>query len=154
MYCPPVRCIEALRVKFLSEKNAYAMKSAFKIAFKNNEERQRALKALQPNTNQRRANSNTKAVHKTTSLQGEHSHKQSEKSRRPSRGNCDSSGTYAHCYEIVNPRGKSQVYSQAIQERPYQPTSGSSCGSAYLSLHHFTPPREHFGPRLPQDFSY
>ncbi len=155
IYCPSVRCIEAQRVNGPSEKNAYAMKSAFKTAFKNYRERQRALKALPPNTRQRKANCNTKAVHKTTSLQGEHSHKQSEKSRRPSRSNCDSfSGTYAHCYEIVNPRGKSQVYSQPKQERPYQPTSGSSCGSAYLSLHHFTPPREHFGPRLPQNLFY
>ncbi len=137
-----------------SEKNAYAMKSAFKTTVKNYEERQRALKALPPNRSQRRASSNTKAKHKTTSLQGEHSHKQREKSRRPRRSNCESSGTYAHYYEIINPRGKSQVYSQATQERPYQPTSGSSCGSAYLSLHHFTPPREHFGPRLSRSLPY
>ncbi len=154
IYCPPVRCIEALRVNGPSEKNAYAMKSAFKTAVKNYKERQRALKALPPNRSQRRASSNTKAKHKTTSLQGELSHKQSEKSRRPRRSICDSSGTYAHFYEILNPKGKSQVYSQATQERPYQPTSGRSCGSAYLSLHHFTPPREHFGPRLPRNISY
>ncbi len=154
IYCPPVRCIEALRVNGPSEKNAYAMKSAFKTAVKNYEQRQRALKALPPNRSQRRASSNTKAKHKTTSLQGEHSHKQSEKSRRPRRSNCDSSGTYAHYYDIINPRGKSQVYSQATQERPYQPTSGRSCGSAYLSLHHFTPPKEHFGPRLSRNLSY
>ncbi len=78
IYCPPVRCIEALRANGPAEKNAYAMKSAFKTAFKNNEERQHALKALPPNTIQRRVSSNTKAVFKTTSLQGEHSHKQSE----------------------------------------------------------------------------
>ncbi len=106
------------------------------------------------NTSLRRASSKTKAKHKTTSLQGEHTHKQIEKSRRPRRSNCDSSGAYAHYYEIINPKGKGQVYSQATQERPYQLTSGRSCGSAYLSLHHFTPPRLHFSPRLSRNLSY
>ncbi len=155
IYCPPVMCIEALRVNGPSEKNAYAMKSVPKTVFRNYEERQCASKALPPNTDKRKTNSNTKAVYKMTSLHGEHSHNQREKPRRPSRSSYDLfSETSVLCYENVNLRGKRQVCSQVMQERPYQLPGGRSCGFAYLSLHHFRPPREDFGPWLPQNLSY
>ncbi len=96
----PVMCIEAVRVKDTSVKNAYAMKLALKTVCRNYEERQCASRLLAPKKCQIKVRWNTEAVHKMASLN------QIEKSRRPSRkklrpfvGN-------------ISPAGKTPVVSQ------------------------------------------